>query len=169
MSTSTPMNSNPPEGETTAIVAVMRDKPREGYHRRSSNKHYKKKLVRVLLDSGSDGELVFVDKDNTMLLPYLKRLVPQSWNTLNGISHTKHKARVELNFFDYSDSKRYSYAEPDVVKYDKDSRPQYDLILDTETMKELGIMLDFKATVITIDEITLPMRNINHLQGHSLL
>jgi hypothetical protein len=36
-------------------------------------------------------------------------------------------------------------------------------------MKELGIVLDFKAKAIRIDEITLPMRNINHLQGHSIL
>ncbi len=78
---------------------------------------------------------------------------------MNGIFHTKLKARVELNFFYYSGSKRY-YAEPDVVKYDEDSKPQYDLILGTETMKELGIVLDFKAKAITIDEITLPMRNI---------
>ena len=116
----------------------MRGKPKEGYHRHHSNKHCKKKLVWVLLDSGSDGDLVFINKDNTMLLPYSKRLVPQSWNTSNGIFHTKLKARVELNFFDYSDSKRY-YAEPDVVKYDEDSKPQYDLILGT---KELGIVLD---------------------------
>ncbi len=32
-------------------------------------------------------------------------------------------------------------------------------------MKELGIVLDFKANTIAIDEIILPMRNINHLQG----
>ena len=68
-----------------------------GYHRQSSNKHNKKKLVQVLLDSGSDGDLVFVDKDNTMLLPYLKRLIPQSWNTSNAIFHTKHTARVETS------------------------------------------------------------------------
>ena len=42
-------------------------------------------------------------------------------------------------------------------------------IVSTETMKELGIVLDFKAKAIRIDEITLPMRNINHLQGHSIL
>jgi hypothetical protein len=168
VSNSTPEKNNPPERKSTAIVAVMRGKPKEGYHCHSSNKHFKKKLVQVLLDSGSDGDLVFVDKDNTMLLPSSKRLVPQSWNTSNGIFYTKHKARVALNFFDYSDSKRY-YAEPDVVKYDEDSKPQYDLILGTETIKELGIMLDFKAKMITVDEITLPMRNINHLQGHSIL
>jgi hypothetical protein len=99
-----------------------------------------------------------------MLLPYSKRLVSQSWNTSNGIFQTKHKARVELNFFDYSDSKLY-YSEPDVAEYGKDSKPQYDLILGNETMKELGIVLDFKSKTITIDEITLPMRHINLLQG----
>jgi hypothetical protein len=100
--------------------------------------------VQVLLDSGSDGDLVFVNKDKPMLLPFSKRLVPQSWNTSNGIFQTKRKAKVELNFFDYSDSKRY-YSEPDVVEYNKDSKPQYDLILGNETMKELGIVLDFKS------------------------
>ncbi len=103
-----------------------------------------------------------------MLLLYSKRLVPQSWNTLNGIFQTKRKARVELNFFNYSDSKRY-YSKPDVVKYRKDSTPQYDLILGNEAMKKLGIVLDFKSKTITIDEITLPMRNINLLQGSSTL
>jgi hypothetical protein len=36
-------------------------------------------------------------------------------------------------------------------------------------MKELGIVLDFKSKTITIDEITLPIRNINLLQGPSTL
>ncbi len=70
-------NKYPPEGKTTAIIAVMRGKPKHGSHRQCSNKHYKQKLVRALLDSGSDGNLLFVDKDKPMLLPSLKRLVPQ--------------------------------------------------------------------------------------------
>jgi hypothetical protein len=165
---STLVKENPPEGKTTAVVAVMRGKSKHGYHRHRSNKHYKKQMVRVLLDSGSDGDLVFVNKDKPMLLPYSKRLVPQLWNTSNGIFQTKRKARVELNFFDYSESKRY-YSEPDLVEYNKDSKSQYDLILGNETMKELGIVLDLKSKTITIDEITLPMRNINLLQGSSTL
>jgi hypothetical protein len=36
-------------------------------------------------------------------------------------------------------------------------------------MEELGIVLDFNVKTITIDEIILPMRNINHLQGTSTL
>jgi hypothetical protein len=124
--------------------------------------------VRVLLDSGSDSGLIFVNKYKPMLLPYSKRLVPQSWNTSNVIFQTQHKTRVELNFFKYSDSKRY-HVEPDVVKYDKNNRLQYDLILGTVTMKEFNIILKFRDKAITIDEIILPMRNINNLQGSSIL
>ena len=97
---------DPPKGKSTAIIAVMRGKPKDGYHHHCSNKHYKQKLVQVLLDSGSDGNLVSVNKDKPMLLPSSKRLVPQSWNTLNGIFQTKRKAGVELNFFKYSDSRK---------------------------------------------------------------
>jgi hypothetical protein len=64
------------------------------------NKHYKQNLVRVLLDSGFDGDLVFVSKDKPMLLPSLIRLVPQSWNILNGMFQTKRKAEIELIFFE---------------------------------------------------------------------
>jgi hypothetical protein len=84
----------------------MRGKPKDGYHRHRSSKYYKPTLVRVLLDGGSDGELVFVSKYRPMLLPYSKRLVPQLWKTSNGIFQTKCKARVELNLFEYSDGKR---------------------------------------------------------------
>ncbi len=56
-----------------------------------------------------------------------------------------------------------------MVEYNKGSKSQYDLILGTNTMKELGIVLEFNAKMITIDEIILPMRNINHLQGASML
>jgi hypothetical protein len=150
------------------VIAVMRGNPKDGYTRQCSNKHCKQKIVWVLLDSGSDGDLIYVNKNKPMLLPYSKRLVPQSWNTSNGIFQTRRKARVELNFFDYSDSKRY-HVEPDVVKYDKNNRPQYDLILGTVSMKEFRIISNFREKMISIDEIMLPMRNINNLKGSSIL
>jgi hypothetical protein len=74
---STPTNKDPPEGKTTAVIAVMRGRTKDGCHRRRSSKHYTQKLVWVLLDSSSDGNLVFVSKDKPILLPYSKRLVPQ--------------------------------------------------------------------------------------------
>jgi hypothetical protein len=103
-----------------------------------------------------------------MLLPSSKQLVPQSWNTSNGMFLTKLKAEIEPNFFEYSDSKRY-LAEPDTIKYDKNNRPQYDLILGVKTMKKYGIILDFKDKMITVNEVKLPMQNINYLQGSSTL
>jgi hypothetical protein len=66
---STPSNKDPPEGKTTEVIAVMRGKFKDGCHRLHSNKHYKQKLVQVLLDSGSDSGLVFVSNDKPILLP----------------------------------------------------------------------------------------------------
>jgi hypothetical protein len=81
---------------------------------------------------------------------------------------TKHNAEIELNFFEYSNSKRY-LAEPDIFEYDKNNKPQYDLILGVKTMKKYAIILDFKDKMITVDEVKLPMQNINYLQGSSTL
>jgi hypothetical protein len=36
-------------------------------------------------------------------------------------------------------------------------------------MKKYGIILDFKDKMITVDEVKLPMQNINYLQGSSTL
>jgi hypothetical protein len=91
-----------------------------------------------------------------MLLPSSKSLVPQSWNTSNGMFQTKRKAEIELNFFEYYNSKRY-LAKPNIAMYDKNNKPQYDLILGVETMKKYGIILDFKDKMITVDEVKLPM------------
>ncbi len=58
---------------------------------------------------------------------------------------------------------------PDIVEYNKINKPQYDIILGVKTMKEYGIILDFKDKMITVDEVKLQMRNINYLQGSSTL
>ncbi len=54
---STPTASNPTVGRTTAVTAVIRGNPKDGYTHQCSNKHCKQKIVQVLLDSGSDGTL----------------------------------------------------------------------------------------------------------------
>ncbi len=81
---------------------------------------------------------------------------------------TKRKAESELNFFEYSDSKRY-LAEPNIFEYDKKNKPQYDLILGVKTMEKYGIILDFKDKMITLDEVKFRMQNINYLQGSCTL
>jgi len=53
----------------------------------SSKKVQKPKLIRVLLDSGSDGDLLFHKKGAPKCFPYTTRQVPKSWCTSNGNFH----------------------------------------------------------------------------------
>ncbi len=50
----------------------------------------------------------------------------------------------------------------------RNNKPQYELIIGVKTVKKYGIILDFKDKMITIDEVKLPMQNINYLQGSSI-
>jgi hypothetical protein len=64
----------------------------------SSKKVNKPKLIRVLLDSGSDGDLMFHKKGTPKCFPYSARLVPKSWCTSNGTFHTEEKGKLEIQF-----------------------------------------------------------------------
>jgi len=46
----------------------------------------------------------------------------------------------------------------------KNYDPKFDLIIGTNTMRELGIVLDFSRDMIMIDKIDLPMRKIDEIQ-----
>ena len=131
---------------------------------RSSKMVSDKKTIRVLLDSGSDGDLLFHEKGTPKQFPYLTRQVPKTWHTSNGDFQTKGKGDIQLKFFQYSNTKKV-LVKPDIVEYDgvKVEKPVFDLILGTQTMDELGIILDFKHKMITIDEIVLPMTAINQM------
>ena len=149
----------------TAVVAVAKYGP--VHHHKSSKKASKEKLIRVLLDSGSDGDLLFHEKGKTKHFPYLTRQVPCSWHTSNGVFQTKGRGKLPIKFFEYSNSKEF-LAEPDVFEYDQNMvKPVFDLIIGCNSMEKLGIVMDFKAKTITIDEIILPMRNIESLTNKS--
>ena len=94
----------------------------------------------------------------------MTRQVPKTWHTSNGDFQTKGKGDIQLKFFQYSNTKKV-LVKPDIVEYDgvKVEKPVFDLILGTQTMDELGIVLDFKHKMITIDEIVLPMTAINQM------
>ena len=152
--------------QVTAVVAVL--KPRVESQSSSGHKHLKRNpkasLIRVLLDTGSDGDLWFQEKGTKPRFSYLTRQVPKSWHTSNGSFQTRGRGEVNLSFFEYSNSKEFLIT-PDIVDYDpkKMAKPAFDLILGVETLTKLGIVLDFRTKMITIDEIMLPMRNIDNL------
>jgi hypothetical protein len=71
---------------------------------------------------------------------------------------------VELSFVEYSASKKVNLC-PDIVEYSKGGPLLlYDLIIGKQTLHDIGAVLDVKERTITIDDILLPMRNINNLQ-----
>jgi hypothetical protein len=124
----------------------------------------KQKTIRVLLDTGSSGDLLFVAKGSQKYIPTVKRAVPQSWGTSNGTFITKKVGEIYLTFVEYSAIKSINLVR-DIVEYKAGaSKPLYDLIIGKQTLHDIGAVLDFKEKTITIDSILLPMRNIVNLQ-----
>ena len=120
--------------------------------------------MRVLLDSGSNGDLLFMKKGSSKCISIVKRVVPQSWGTSNGTFVTDKVGDIEISFVEYSASKKVCL-QLDIVEYSPgEQAPMYDLIIGKQTMHDLGAKLDFQVRIIAIDEILLPMRNIANLQ-----
>jgi hypothetical protein len=130
----------------------------------SSGLYVKNKTIRVLLDSGSSGDLLFIKRGSSKCNSVVKRVVPQLWGTSNGTFITDKVGNIESSFVEYSASKKVRL-QPDIVEYSPgDQAPICDLIIGEQTMYNLGVKLDFQEKTITIDEILLPMRNIVNLQ-----
>jgi hypothetical protein len=83
-------------------------------------------------------------KEKPKPFPYLTQQVPKSWHTSNGTFKTHRRGNLGIKFLDYSASREY-LVHPDIVEYDGHSvsQPGFDLILGTNTLKELGIVLNF--------------------------
>jgi hypothetical protein len=122
------------------------------------------KTIRVLLDSGSSGDLLFIKKGSSKRISVVKRFVPQSWGTSNGTFVTDRVGDIGISFVEYSASKKVRL-QLGIVEYSPgDQVPMYDLIIGKQTMHNLEMKLDFQEKTITIDKILLPMRNIANLQ-----
>jgi hypothetical protein len=72
----------------------------------SSGLYVKNKTIRVLLDSGSSGDLLFMNKGSSKCISVVKRVVPQSWGTSNGTFVTDRVSSIEISFVEYSASKK---------------------------------------------------------------
>jgi hypothetical protein len=130
----------------------------------SSGLYVKYKTIRVLLDSGSSGDLIFMKKGSSKCISIVKRVVPQSRGTSNGTFVTDKVGDIKISFVEYLASKKVRL-QPDIVEYSPgDQAPMYDLIIGMRTMHVLGAKLNFQEKTITIDEILLPTRNIANLQ-----
>ncbi len=82
----------------------------------SSGLYVKNKTIRVLLDSESSGDLLFIKKGSSKRISFVKRVVPQSWGTSNGTLVTDKVGDIEISFVEYSASKKVRL-QPDIVGY----------------------------------------------------
>ncbi len=130
----------------------------------SSGLKVKNKTIRVLLNSGSRKDLLFMKKGSSKCISVAKQVVLQFWGTSNGTFITDMVGDIEILFVEYSASKKVCL-QPDIVEYSLgDQAPMYDLIISKQTIHNLGVVLDFQEKAIKIDELLLPLRNIANLQ-----
>jgi hypothetical protein len=80
----------------------------------SSGLYVTNKTIRVLLDSGSSGDLLFMKKGSSKRISIVKRVVPQLWGTSNGTFVTDKAGDIEISFVEYSASKKVCL-QPDIV------------------------------------------------------
>jgi hypothetical protein len=117
----------------------------------SSGLYVKQKTIRVLLDSGSSGDLLFMKKGSSKCISVVKRVVPQLWGTSNGALFTDKVGDIEISFVEYSASKKVCL-QPDIVEYSPgEQAPMYDLIIGKQTMHDLGVKLDFQEKTIMLE------------------
>jgi hypothetical protein len=72
----------------------------------SSGLYVKNKTIRVLLDSGSNDDLLFMKKGSSKCISVVKRVVPQLWGTSNGTFVTDRVGDIGISFVEYSASKK---------------------------------------------------------------
>ncbi len=76
----------------------------------SSGLYVKNKTIRVLLDSGSSGNLLFMKKGSSKCISVVKRVVPQSWGTSNGTLSQTSWATLKSLLWSTLPEKRYAFS-----------------------------------------------------------
>jgi hypothetical protein len=93
----------------------------------------KQKTIRVLLDTGLSGDLLFIRKGSQKYIPKMKWAVPQSWGTSNGTFKMNKVGEVALSFIEYS-LRKSVHLTPDIIEYKAGATaPLYDLIIGKQT------------------------------------
>ena len=136
------------DGKVTSVPGIVT------YSKKGSTR---KRVLRVLLDSGSDSDLLFLHEDTRDICTIKERGRRQNWQTSNGTFSTRLVTKLDCYFPEYSESKRVQI-KPHVLECTGKSKPVYDLILGVQSLANIGCILDFVEMKVTIDKICLPMR-----------
>ena len=113
--------------------------------------------LRILFDSGSEGDPLFVRKKDLRPYESYETAFPTTWGTSSGRFKTGMMAKINLLLPEFSQSKIMS-VEPDVKIMDDGQTFSYDLIIGIGTLAQWGAVLDFRENTMTIDGQTIPLR-----------
>ena len=113
-----------------------------------------------MLDSRSDGDLLFVHPLNREKIPQKEHFVPQKWKISNGTFKTTKVGNFEMKFLKFSLSKLFTLKLDIPLEMNK---PVYDLIIGVETTAKMGIAMDFSQFELSIDHNVLPMKKTKSL------
>ena len=112
--------------------------------------------MRVLFDTGTISTIV-LQKFTTKKYTSTFKTKPIKWNTLGGAFYTRKKALIKFKLLEFSTHKEISWSVH-VDTHTKPKHAQYDMIMGTDFMKELGINISFLNQVICWEDDTIPMK-----------
>ena len=120
-------NAETLENKVTAVTAYLLPRSTTQLRSKSSYRSSQhKKLIKVLLDSGSDSDLLFIKKGSTACIPCCNRQVPLKWNTSAGTFTTMKVGKVDITFCEF-DSHTTHHVDANVVKLSRsDPTPMYE-------------------------------------------
>lgn len=124
--------------------------------------------LRILLDSGSDGDIAFLTRSDFLKYVAVQRSYPSTWNTSNGVFQTSDVAKMDLLFPEFSQSRIFS-CTADVKIISVNENPTYDLIIGIETLGRWRSLLDFCDRVVTLDGLQAPMKSNDELMDRQSL
>ena len=111
--------------------------------------------VRILFDTGCSASII--------LRPFVNRISKYKkpsrtkWSTMGGVFETRRKAQIEFKLPEFATNRSIKWAMHVDDRTDP-TKAQYDMIIGSDLLTELGIDLSFSKKQVTWDDITIPMK-----------
>ena len=126
----------------------------------SKSKDKSERIYRILLDSGSDGNIAFVTEEELSKLHVTQKAYPDTWGTSNGAFKTTEVVHLNMTLPEFSQAKVMS-TNADIKIISKKDKPAYDLIIGIETLAKWRAQFDFIDRTVMLDGQTVPMKPLN--------
>ena len=115
-----------------------------------------KMAIRALVDTGTTGTMILRQYVSPKCAMGYKGK-PINWTTLGGTFQSKRKAILEFKFPEFSLNKTIQW-KCHVDDTTDHKKAQYDMIIGTDLLSELGLSIDFKHHTMTWEDVEVPMK-----------